>query len=521
MKSSVLKGLLVIAFLGVVLFLNWAYVFISDDCFYGSMFADGRWQHLGSIANALTATLRDPHRPVVHFLVRIFTGCLDKWFFNVCNTAMMGALILLTNRLAFGHWRIDLRTMILAMTMAFFTLFKGESLTWCAGSVNYLWVAVMTMVLCLVRERLEERDTIPLWQLTLFVVTAVLCGGSNETFTPPMCFAIGVCALLDLRNLSARKVIVYLAYFLPVVAMALYEKANRVGGMMPELTLSTVVITFLKIAVTVKCVWAMVVCFLLKKDKIGFLRRNRFELLVVFSSVAMVLGVGFHGERTLYCANLFALIVVLREWMPNRVVCGVGVLAMIVVSALLVPKALTIRTNVLTFLEQYLAADDSVACHEFVDCGPLGWYFYQEIYNWQTIGAHPQVVANYYGGKSRPIGLSRTLYNDVYLQDKFCVPQHRLKLSSDIKAYTTKNENTIVVPLVDNETIDPNSSVVRVSYNYPTGIKAMLKRNLAILGRPTICEPEHPVLLKTSHGNYFLVAKDVGSDDVISGIVLK
>ena len=91
--------------------------------------------------------------------------------------------------------------------------------------------------------------------------------------------------------------------------------------MMPPFSASSLVLTAIKTAVTVKCVWVLAICFAFCRDKKAFARRNLFELLVVFASIGMVLAVGFHGERTLYCANLFALVVILREWHPGRSFC--------------------------------------------------------------------------------------------------------------------------------------------------------------------------------------------------------
>ena len=521
MKNKIVPFVILSAFLGMILFLNWSYVFISDDCFYGSICVDGHWQHLETIATAFSETLKDLHRPVVHFIVRVFTGCFDKWIFNLANTAMMGVLLLLVNRVAYRSWRIDARSLALSIFLVFFTLCKGESLVWCAGSVNYLWVAVWTLAFCLVRERLESTEGgLSPWMIMLFALAAVLCGGSNETFTPPMCFAIGVCALIDWRRLTISKIVVYGTYFIPVLLMAVYEKTHRVGAMMPPFSASSLVLTAIKTAVTVKCVWVLAICFAFCRDKKAFARRNLFELLVVFASIGMVLAVGFHGERTLYCANLFALVVILREWHPGRIFCIAALAAVTLTFAGLVPCALRIRQNTLSFLQQYLAASDNVGCHEFVSCGPLGWYFYQEIYNWQTGGAHPFYVGAYYGGGRYPTGLSRELYDHVYLRDDFCRRENALRLASGLKAYTKPEMNTIVIPLAHNRGLAAGCQHVTVSYDVQTGLLSALKRDFAKFGHPVIPEPSRPVLLKTPHGSYYLVAKEPFSDSFIKDVTL-
>ena len=510
-----------IAFLGMILFLNWSYVFISDDCFYGSVCVNGHWRHLGTVATALSETLKDLHRPVVHFIVRVFTGCFDKWVFNLANTAMMGLLLLLVNRVASRSWRLDARSLALSIFLVFFTLCKGESLVWCAGSVNYLWVAVWTLAFCLVRERLERMNgrLSPL-VVMLYVIVAVFCGGSNETFTPPMCFAIGVCALIDWRKLTVSKIVVYGAYFIPVLLMAWYEKTHRVEVMMPTFSVSSLVLTAIKTAVTVKCVWALAICFAFCRDKKAFTRRNLFELLVILASIGMVLAVGFHGERTLYCANLFAIVIVLREWRPGRPFCILVLAAVALTFAAAVPYALKIRQNMLAFIRQSLSSEDNIGCHDLVLCGPLRWYFYQEIYLWQTDIAHSLYLGAYYGEGRYPIGLSYELYAHVYLKDDFCCEANVLPCGGKVRAYTKPEMNTIVVPLAHNPRMSDKCSRVAISYDFPKGLLAMLRCEAEKPGRPVIPDPERPFLLKTPHGSYYLVAKEPFSDSFIKDVTL-
>lgn len=504
-------------FFGMIFFLNWTFQFCSDDCFYGSMCVDGVGRRLGTLGNALTMTLQDPHRPFVHFVVRAFTGCFDKWVFNVCNSLMMVLLVLLVNRLAFKSWKLNVHSVVLTIAMAFLVLCKGESYLWCAGSVNYLWVAVWTMGFCLIRERLES-GVCAWWQVILFVLAAVICGGSNETFTPPMCMALFICSLLNIRQLSAQKVFVYAAYAVPAMMMVLYERSARIEGLRPEMTMQMVVMTVLKVAVTVKCVWVMLLVYLFSSANRGFFRRNVFELVLIGTSVAVVLVAGFHGERTLWCANLFAMVVVVREWRPRAWFSAVASLAVLGVFICLVPLGLRIRANFSSFIAQYLRAEDFVACHEYVACGYFKRYFHQVMYQWQKPSTHPFFLARYYGRPEPPVGLSKELYDGVYKTDSLCFSANQLKLKGGIKAYTTPSMNTIVIPLDQNRQLDPKTQRVEVFYEFPGGLFARIRRDLNQSERPVIGNAGHPVLLETTHGRYFLVVKEPLSDEYIQDV---
>lgn len=506
-------------FLCVILFLNWCYQFCSDDCFYGSFWLNGVGQRLGSISNVLTVTLKDPHRPFVHFLVRMFSGCFDKWVFNVCNTLMMGLLIVLVNRLALRTWKLNVHSVILTIAMTFFVLCKGESYLWCAGSVNYLWVAVWTLGFCFIIERMIQGPC-RWWQIGLFMLAAVVCGGSNETFTPPMCVAMTVVFLVKDRKLTFGKVLVGLCYVVPMVAMALFERQNRVGAMVPAITVQNLFITALKIAVTVKCAWVMALVLLFQSDKKEFFRRNALELTMVAVSCAMVMVVGFHGERTLWCANLFAMIVVVREWQPKPLFSAAATVAVVAVALCLVPYGLKIRANFSSFIARYLASDDNVTCHEFVPCGYFNRYFHQVMYQWRKPTIHSRYLARFYGRSEQPISLPRELYNGVYQSDEFCVEANLLSLKGTLKAYTMPKLNTIVIPLSQNQTVDPKSNRVDLKCSARNGVWASIQTELVKNVRPDIECNCRPQLLKTSHGDYLLVAKGLIPDECINDIVL-
>ncbi len=215
MKGTLLAWGALFAFLGVVFVLNACYSFCSDDCTYGLSsvreVAEGVPAHLGNLKAVWTENLQDGYRPVVHFFVRAFTGWLGKGAFNVANTAMMGALLLLLLRLGRQTWRLEWRSTILAVALVFLVLCKGEAYLWCAGSVNYLWAGTATLAFCLLRERLEAGPP-PAWGIAPMMVFALLCGWTQESFALPICFALGLYSLLHLRALTLPKVLVYGCY---------------------------------------------------------------------------------------------------------------------------------------------------------------------------------------------------------------------------------------------------------------------------------------------------------------------
>lgn len=154
MKRKILLQMFILfCFVGMVWFMNWTFPFCSDDCYFGMMWDGEAWQRVGTVWNAFKLEVCDPHRPFVHFLTRIFCGCYDKWVFNIVNALMMGILMVLINRYARRTWRLEPCSLIVAIAMVFFVLCKGESYLWMCGSINYLWVGVMTLWFCIFREK--------------------------------------------------------------------------------------------------------------------------------------------------------------------------------------------------------------------------------------------------------------------------------------------------------------------------------------------------------------------------------
>lgn len=122
------------AFLAVVFFLNYCTLFYDDDYGYGAM-ARGGWNRFWESFRVC------PHRPVPHFLLRIFCGVLGETSFDLLNTVVWIPLFALVFRLSIGEWYPPPSRIIVAITGAFFALFNGESCLWTAGSCNYLWMS--------------------------------------------------------------------------------------------------------------------------------------------------------------------------------------------------------------------------------------------------------------------------------------------------------------------------------------------------------------------------------------------
>lgn len=493
-----------LVFLVVVFLLNICSFFVTDDQFYGLLPMVGENGVRPRVMNwhdVWTATCIDSYRPLVHIPLRAFTGFLGERAFDVANTIMMGLFLLFFHRFARKTWHLTWRSVVFSITLIFLILCKGESYLWGAGSVNYLWAGTATLGFCLLRERLEQEPRMR-WTLLPMCIAALYCGGLQESFAIPMCFAVGLYALFHLRELSVSKVLLFGCYglgalFLVLGAIVRLDHATpfslvKLGG------------TLIKMAFALKGVWLLVLLFLFKREKVAFLRRNVFELLVILGNSLMIAYVGFNGERSLWCSNLFALLIVVREFTLPKWGANLCVLGLLCLWGIVISLGLRIYHNSCVFIEGFLASPQGVTIHERVQCGPFARFFHQSIYQWQTLDTHGQAFSEYWGkGPLGPIALTQELYDTLWVQDTFCVPDNRLPIEGEF--YTTPTSNAIVMPI--REERDWDACTVKVAYHQEPGLMAWLKKEYAMRKRPLIANATHPVKLATPHGDYLLIVK--------------
>ena len=502
-------------FLVFVFWLNHLTPFCSDDYGYGLI--SGSAERLGTVMNAWTENWRDGHRPVVHFLVRLFAGVTGKPLFNFCNTVMVGVLVLLVLRLAKGVWKPSFRSLVLAVSLVFLLLFKGESYLWCSGSVNYLWSGCGMLAFMLVRERLE-RGTVTWPGVGLLSVPLVPVGWSQEAFSMPICLALGTYCLFHLKQLDSKRLCAFAAYGIGAALLA-WEALQWMGtearsaAMTQDFSAMKAALGVLKIAATVRVPWIVLVIWLLGRDRRGFMSRNAFELLVVLGSVLMILVIGFYGERSLWPANLAAIVIVVREFSPNRPVAAGLSFATLAVLCCVCALAVRIRGNFDRFERMYLAAEDGLSIHERVACGPFARYLFQWVFDWQSAGTTPGFFARYHGRPVMPKALTEKMHESLYLRDEICRPENVLPGCEGF--YTTPEINAIVMPIADGDAEKFAGASVQVEYASPRGILEAVRRTLAQSDPPPVPAPWHPVVLRTGHGGYLLIGKQTRSEGYI------
>ncbi len=519
--SSTFKSIAPWLFFGLFLCVIWAlnasYSFCSDDCYYGcvqrpGVIFEGPRPHIGNWSNLWREMLADWYRPVVHLFARLFAGILGKSAFNLANTGMLGLLLLLLYRLSTGRWRLDIQQTPWMILLVFLILCKGESYLWCAGSVNYLWAGTATLGFYWIWDRLNA-GKVQIWQLGVMSIAAFFCGWVQEAFSVPMCFGLGLYALCHLRVLTLRKVIVGGAYGFGALALV-YVSSRRLQTV-EAFSVMGLLMTLCKIAVAAKGVWLLGVLSICSYSVRRALLREGEMLAVIAGSLLMIATVGFNGERSIWCANLFAILLVLKIWRVPKMLALTAIVGQMVLWVIVLVLGWRIKVAFDEFLTLYLRNPTAVTCHDRVACGPFARFFHQSIYCWQPYG-HALEFANYYGRAEPPIALSRELYQSLYLAGDFCSAQTRLPIPGNF--YTTPTANAIVMPLESGDTLDWRAAHVTVKYNFAPGFFARIQRELALRSNPPVVPQDRPLRLETAHGAFLLIPKLPGCDKEIVAV---
>ena len=489
-----------------IFYMNACYHFSSDDCCYAL-----QWLYHGvgvapvhdSLLTVWRENIADGYRPIPHFFVRLFCGYLPKTYFNIANTAMLIALVVLVIRYATGSWRLITSKVVLAIAVVYGFLCKGESYLWCSGSLNYLWVAVPTLGFLVLRNHIEEGNMSPL-RTFIASLFAFFCGWLQEACVMPVCFAICVYSVATIKSLTWRKTFFYGAYGVGAILLlsSTIGRAMAEGGV--KFSIIDIGVNAVKIFCGVKALWLLVAMVAIKPNSFGWVKGNIFDFLVILGSLLMMAIVGFTGERSLYAANLLGVVLVVRlvelpRW-GTRLLC-LG-LAILMIS--LIPLAYRIHENFESFLNMYQNSKDGVAVHEYVDCGMLGRFFHQTIYNWQQEG-HMLFFAAFYG-KGKPVyGLSRYMYDNLYLEDRFCIDENKLPIDGDF--YAREDQNAIVMPVLAEQNISAENYRLRLEYVNSKRLIDRLRYEIEARRYPIVAYLEMFTVLCTAHGDYILLAK--------------
>lgn len=171
----------------IMLFLNCCTPYVVDDFTYLYNFADlSRIENLGDVVESMIAHYNSMNgRTVAHALMQIST-LLPRFVFDICNSLVFLAMILLIAKIGMGKDRSGYFDLLIVMVFCAIWLYLpdfGQCILWQDGAFNYLWgvVANLLLIIPFINECIyqKHRRTPPVYKAA-FLVLALLAGAYIE-----------------------------------------------------------------------------------------------------------------------------------------------------------------------------------------------------------------------------------------------------------------------------------------------------------------------------------------------------
>lgn len=229
------KRMLCIVYVAIAAFvyaMNSFMPYYDDDIWYSYRYVAGEelspLHHIGDVFKSQYWHYVDENgRAVVHVLLQTLLGFLPETLFDVLNTVMFLLLLTLVVKTAGGSRRVS--TTLFAAAAILWLLPAGDYLFyWAAGSLNYLWTSVATLLFMAVWNDAWRGGGFTQQYKVLWVVLSFLAGWSHEALALPVCVAVLLWMVLHYRRIGFNMLtFVTVAYLLGSMALVL---APAMGG---------------------------------------------------------------------------------------------------------------------------------------------------------------------------------------------------------------------------------------------------------------------------------------------------
>lgn len=295
-------------------FLSYLHPAIGDDMQYSFQWLPGHEKEfITSFSDIISSSnvhyMTYNCRYVTHLFVFTYCSLLNRIIFAITNGAMYALLILVIAKLC--RIKIDSARSILSIAILVLLSFQTNFLA--AFQINYIWTAVANVFfLYLLFYRSHSTKN---WIRILGAVFAIICGSLHEVYSIPICFALLIYWLRNLKHLDVNKHILIICYGLGALTLCLNPVAlQRAASTTGSTSLIFDIYNFI-ISSTSFFVLAGIVIYktFLRKEKIKQIySTNAFYWNVLLGALIFTFIIGIHWNRQLFCCELFAIILSMR-----------------------------------------------------------------------------------------------------------------------------------------------------------------------------------------------------------------
>ncbi len=239
-----------------------------------------------------------------------------KTLFNVLNTGVFLLVCMCVSYFCFRKINVICYCLVLASLLLFLPDVTG-CLLWVCGSVNYLWGALLLLVVLLTLKSIQDARSINLAWKAIGVVCAFLCGAWHEALGVTLCAALGmygVVQFLQQRRVSGLYVLLLLAVlFGTAITISSPAMWVRFGVSSGGGDLMSIVHRCASNCVgVISCSFILLVAFVL------LAKRNPKSLLsplggLIIANFGLVLIAGGSGGRPFFYLNFALILYTLSE----------------------------------------------------------------------------------------------------------------------------------------------------------------------------------------------------------------
>lgn len=261
-------------------------------------------------------------RSVVHGLGQFFLCLTPSWLLPSVN-ALLSVLLVHLCVVFVDHHRGHFVFLGTLFFFFFFVLMRGfqNVFLWNLGTLNYLWVAVFTLLFILFLHRSESQQ-IPAWMVILSPL-CLLLGWSHEGLSVPMSVGLVYYAFSRRSLLLRHRMLSFIAFYVLgmlvcILSPALWQRTMQESS----LTLRAISVVQ-NLLFNVRIGWLLLVTILVLWHRRRSLLRSEwlkysylYVAMVAAYSLVMLSAVTF--DRAIFFSEFLSLLLLVRLWMQ----CG-------------------------------------------------------------------------------------------------------------------------------------------------------------------------------------------------------
>ena len=463
--------LFVLPIMGVAMgLLNWMTNYFSDDYVLAFTFDasclnyDKPIKSIGDIIYSQYYHYLFQHgRVVTEGIVQYLMSLRNKHVFDVLNSVLFVVYLYLL-QLHSGRFTWVGTVFAAAMTFVFTRAF-GEVFLWLSGSVNYLWVACLTLLLLFVFEKKQNGGS---WLSGVcYGLVAFIVGSMQEGFSVGISAALGLSILWQWKNHKLCAVV-------PVCVMVGYMAGTlfdflspgiwmraRGNGINQSYNIRSLLDGIVYVLAGLRVFWIVVVVALIQslRQRIVFrdlLRRNSLFLSAMLFQALFLMILGRAAEpRSLFVIEMFALIILLQLVPVQSVRLGiVSVVALIFIYV----HALRINwknyQTTQTFLEELATSEDGTVFFDVPHYSRSEKHYLGSCIKWNHHRSLFLPDAVFYGKKDGFLVLPKRFKDELYFTSSYIQPQNYYRDGE----YSSNDISFVVKPLPKDIQMPPSVS---------------------------------------------------------------